>query len=1029
MEDMSVMSDPVGFNGTATVPRWRIVARWITAMAMAVAIGMVLFVRYRGAQLDELNSNHRRIEARLSGAEFAPLDIVRSGSTASASALATLSSLQARLEGDRSVSNLHGLASEELKLGRAREASELLLEAAHLDPNDLAVQSDLAAAELALGRPNDAAERCGRVLERDPSFKPAAFNWALALETLAIRSEAIGGFERYLSLDDSSAWATEVRERLSRLRAPCHRWLSDRDLLTNAAPGSEVETAVVRRYPRSSRQWVQGYLLPRWVADRQPADLAKLRSIGQTLRGLGDPFMLLLTEEAERAPEGLREGYRLFSEAQVAVRARDLALAASRYEEAASRFAEIGSGMEWVCRTYQAAAYQNANQLELAVPILDRIETTIGTDERLRAVRAEEGMIRGLIGLRRGDWNGSLTAFRAAEADARQSGERDLEIDCRLRIAGVLDRVEEPVEAAAYRVEVLRQFDALGPPDDALYSALADATWAALRTGRPYLAMALIRPQREIAERTGDPLYLAESSGKLALAERDMGRLSEVGAHLAEGRRAARAIKSPNLRDRTLADLSYIAGTTEARAQPGRAMSSLATAIGLWERYNLRNRSATAHLVRGNAAFALGDLTAAEADYRAGIAQVESERQQLEPPMRIAYFENAGDLFTRLIELLLREGRTADALSVAESERARGLLDRRAGEPAEIRTSPMTAADILASDSSAAILELALLDSGVAIWLVRGHDYWFARSAQPGAAVEASIEQYLVAVGGRDDAAAEREGRFLYQQLVAPIATHLAPSETVVVVPNGSLQSVPFAALLSPSGRYLIEERAIAVVPSATLFLSQPAGRHPIPTTLLAAAEPFPSGYGGLPGAAEEVRRIGPLYGRGKVSIGSDIGPSQFLEGVSKADAAHFGGHAQLDAAQPDHSALVFESPSGGDPLLLTAAAIAQSHFPSQPLVVLAACSTGRGKVRRTEGADSLARAFLHAGARTVVATLWDIDDSASATLFPSLHRNLRKGLLPSEALRSAQLAMLHGDDQALRSPRFWAGATVIGSL
>jgi len=463
------------------------------------------------------------------------------------------------------------------------------------------------------------------------------------------------------------------------------------------------------------------------MANRQPADLAKLRSIGQTLRGLGDPFVLILAEEGERAPEGLRESYRLFSEAQVAVRTRDLALAALQYEEAASRFAEIGSGMEWVCRTYQASAYQNANQLDLAVPILDRIETTI-------AVRAEAGMIRGLIRLRRGDWNGSLTAFRAAEGDARQSGERDLEIDCRLRIAGVLDRVEEPVEAAAYRVEVLRQFDALGPPDDALYSALADATWAALRTGRPYLAMALIRPQREIAERTADPLYLAESSGKLALAERDLGRLSEVGSHLAEGRRAAQAIKSPNLRDRTLADLSYIAGTTEARAQPGRAMSSLATAIGLWERYNLRNRSATAHLVRGNAAFALGDLAAAEADYRAGIAQVELEREQLEPPMRIAYFENAGDLFTRLIELLMGEGRTADALSVAESERARGLLDRRAGEPAEMRTRPMTAADIVARDSSAAILELALLDGGVAIWLVRGHDYWFARSAQPGAA-------------------------------------------------------------------------------------------------------------------------------------------------------------------------------------------------------------------------------------------------------------------------------------------------------
>jgi len=1008
----------------------RFSGRFIAGFVLVAAVLLALRSIVHTTRAPSHRNLPRAIAARLVGYDYAPVRILRAGrATSEAVGADPITDLRDRVLVDRSARNLHRLAAALLASGEARKADELLLEASRLDPADLSIQSDLAAGELALGKRMEAAERTGRLLQRDPASLPAAFNWALALEQLSIRSGAIAAWERYLTLDNESPWATEAREHLSRLRAPRHRWLSDRDALTTAAPGSESEAAVIRRYPHSARAWVQGYLLPLWMAKSQPADYAKLQSIGQTFLRLGEPFVLRLVEEAEHPSDSLRDGYRIFAEAQAAVRTRDYPGAASLYQEAASRFADAESGMEWVCRAYQASAYQNVNELELAVPVLDEIQQGIGTDARFRPVLAEAGMTRALILLRRGDWNGSLATFRAAETGARQSGERDLEIELRVRIAAVLDRVAEPEEAEAYRVDVLRELDGLNPGDDALYSAMAEATWAALRAGRPFLAMAFIRPQRDIAERSHDPLLLAESSGKLALAERDLGRLSEVGRHLSEGRRAAQAIKTPTLRDRTLADMSYIAGTTEARSEPARAMASLATAIGIWDHYHLRNRSATAHLVRGNAASAVGDLAAAEADYRAGIAQMESERQQLELPMRIAYFEHAGDLFSRLIELLLREGRPADALSVAESERGRSLLDRRTGDRSANPAVPMTAAAVMAMAPSAAIMELTLLDGGAAIWLVSGHDFWFARSGQPGGAIEASIERYLAAVNGHDDPAAEKEGRFLYQQLVAPIAVHLHPSQPLVVVPDGALQSIPFAALASPSGRYLVEERAIAIAPSATLFLSAASSTHPAPTSVIAAAEPSPTGYDPLPEVAGEVRTIGRLYGRGKVSIGSEIGPSQFLEAMRKADAAHFGGHAELDASQPDRSALIFESPAGGEPAMLTAAAIASSHFTSQPLVILAACSTGRGKVRRTEGADSLARAFLHGGARAVVATLWDIEDHASATLFRSLHRNLRKGLPPSEALRAAQLSMLHGDDPALRSPRFWGGATVIGSL
>jgi CHAT domain-containing protein len=97
-------------------------------------------------------------------------------------------------------------------------------------------------------------------------------------------------------------------------------------------------------------------------------------------------------------------------------------------------------------------------------------------------------------------------------------------------------------------------------------------------------------------------------------------------------------------------------------------------------------------------------------------------------------------------------------------------------------------------------------------------------------------------------------------------------------------------------------------------------------------------------------------------------------------------------------------------------------------LIVLAACSTGRGKLRRNEGIDSLAAAFLQAGARGVVATLWDVEDRSSAALFDAFHEHLRVGERPVDALRNAQRTLLRGTDPALRKPGVWGSVFVTGS-
>jgi CHAT domain-containing protein len=106
---------------------------------------------------------------------------------------------------------------------------------------------------------------------------------------------------------------------------------------------------------------------------------------------------------------------------------------------------------------------------------------------------------------------------------------------------------------------------------------------------------------------------------------------------------------------------------------------------------------------------------------------------------------------------------------------------------------------------------------------------------------------------------------------------------------------------------------------------------------------------------------------------------------------------------------------------------ISRQRLPHTSLVVLAACGTARGRIWRNEGVGSPATAFLQAGARTVVGTLWDIEDESSLQMFRQFHKRIRDGATPAEALRDAQLWMLRSNN-SLDRPALFA-AVVIGTM
>jgi CHAT domain-containing protein len=148
------------------------------------------------------------------------------------------------------------------------------------------------------------------------------------------------------------------------------------------------------------------------------------------------------------------------------------------------------------------------------------------------------------------------------------------------------------------------------------------------------------------------------------------------------------------------------------------------------------------------------------------------------------------------------------------------------------------------------------------------------------------------------------------------------------------------------------------------------------------------------------------------------------LKALPDTNAVHFAGHAIADPERPEVSRLLL-APDDEDTLgALFAGDIDRLRLPNLELVVLAACETAAGRLARGTGVMSLARAFLYAGAHSVVATLWPIDDKESGSLFLAFHRQWIGGLAPAQALRAAQLEALH----AGHAPREWAAVvTFVG--
>jgi CHAT domain-containing protein len=195
---------------------------------------------------------------------------------------------------------------------------------------------------------------------------------------------------------------------------------------------------------------------------------------------------------------------------------------------------------------------------------------------------------------------------------------------------------------------------------------------------------------------------------------------------------------------------------------------------------------------------------------------------------------------------------------------------------------------------------------------------------------------------------------------------------------------------------------------------------------LLAVGNPSldPDAYPGLPSlpqAETEVADVARNYPVATVLTNSHATLEAFLQRIAAADVVHLAGHALVDPVNANNAALLF---AGRDDDRLTTVDIRRLSLPATKLVVLSACETAGGAMTTSQGPMSLGRAFLAAGAHTVVASLWPVSDAASHELLVRFHDFYARGIEPGFALRAAQLAMIRGSNASFAEPTQWAAFT-----
>ncbi|TAN72768.1 MAG: CHAT domain-containing protein [Magnetospirillum sp.] len=476
---------------------------------------------------------------------------------------------------------------------------------------------------------------------------------------------------------------------------------------------------------------------------------------------------------------------------------------------------------------------------------------------------------------------------------------------------------------------------------------------------------------------------------------------------------------------------------------------------------------------RGRLAERQGDAAAAAGYWRRAVDLIEAQRATIRAEAgRIGFVGDKQGLYHRLVSSLIAQGDDAGAFAYAERAKARALVDllgtrdlRRVARAAPVeglmgqlqqaqqalatidpasppglrgarvaeltaqlrRAAPELASLVSAQASSAEEIQALLPDGEALVEYFGGGDDLVAfvvtrrgivARRLDGRGLVDDIQSLRTRLQGPDKGDPLPVAQRLHARLLTPL-DGLLQGQRLLVVPHGPLHYLPFAAL--HDGRsFMVERHALRMLPAAGV-LAYLSGRRANGDRLLLVGNPdLGQEKYDLPHAQVEAEAIHKLWPKSMLLVRRQAGKETVKRLAATHSRLHFASHGVFRPHQPLASGLLL-SPEGDTDGMLTVAEIYELSLDAD-LVTLSACETGLGAIKNGDDVVGLNRGFLFAGARTIVSSLWSVEDEATKELMVGFYAGLAKRP-KREALRQAQLAV----KARFPHPFYWAAFQLTG--
>ena len=452
----------------------------------------------------------------------------------------------------------------------------------------------------------------------------------------------------------------------------------------------------------------------------------------------------------------------------------------------------------------------------------------------------------------------------------------------------------------------------------------------------------------------------------------------------------------------------------------------------------------------------LEDFLEAEEYCRSSVRMLEEARVLLQgkDEWKINFRDKHDRTYTLLRRLQLRQGKILKTLATAEAGRAQALMDLMKSRY-DVSTSIWSSSE----QDRALIMSNSSLSSSPILFLAeeeRHEDFktslsfWLILNGQQCQMVQKEINGNLTSliyqtyenigvrtgvgckplISQQDDESAAL--KTLYDLVIAPFSD-LINGDELIIIPDRASFLIPYAALMDQQSRYLSETLRIRLAPSLTslwLLTECPERHHStsgallvgnpwVETVRIKGSKPFPQ----LPGAEKEAKMIGQILNTEPL-IGKKATKDQVLSRLNSVSLVHLAAHGCRETGEIILSPNVAdaERPKEED-FLLTKADVLGVQLRAR-LVVLSCCYSGRGEIK-AEGVVGIARAFLGAGARSVVASLWALSDEATLEFMKHFYEHLVEGKSASKSLHQAMKLMRESEE--FNAVQYWAPFMLIG--